>query len=430
MFHTPRTVEPARVLFLNDTSRNGGPGRSLRSFLQHLDPARVHRAVLLPRPGEIADALRASGAADEILFEPAWVEHLLEPWGRSIQREDLKARWPLKSVRFAASLARMATAFSRVATRIVRSRTELIYCNGTTADFMGAMLGILTRRPVVWHARYTSVPAAAGRLHAALAASPWVRRIVCVSRPTAAQFAHVAHKTCVWHNGVDLSEFQPGAADAAVRARWGIPADAVVFGSHGRVLRRKGYVEMLNAAAEALSQLNASERSRCRFVIVGDTPQDFRPDHLDQCRALAETLGIARQVTFTGFQADVRPLVRAFDVAVVPSVYPDPLPRAVIESMALGKPVIAFDVGGVREMLTSREGGLVPGTPPNLAEMARQFVQFFRDGDLRRRAGLAARRRVETQFDVRHHARQIEGLILDIVGRPQQVPSLAELGVA
>src|SRR5262249_1855870 len=153
------------------------------------------------------------------------------------------------------------------------------------------------------------------------------------------------------HNALDVDEFNVSRVTPSLRAELGLGPDVIVFGSQGRILRRKGYIEMVRAAGIALRDLSDAEKDRVRFVIIGDTPQDFRPDHLPECRAVAESLGITKWVHFAGFREDVKPYVADFDVAVVPSVYPDPLPRAVIESMAMGKPVIAFDVGGVAEML-------------------------------------------------------------------------------
>jgi glycosyltransferase involved in cell wall biosynthesis len=191
------------------------------------------------------------------------------------------------------------------------------------------------------------------------------------------------------------------------------------------VLRKKGYIEMVLAAKLALTVLRAPERARCHFVVVGDTPADFQPDHLHECRQLAATLGIERQVSFVGFRADVRPYLRDFDVAVVPSVYPDPLPRAVIESMAMGKPVLAFDVGGVKEMLSAAEGTLVRGTPPDVEGLAFSFVRYFRDAEARARQGAAARARVRREFDARAHAGRIETEILGLLGRSQTARAAA-----
>jgi glycosyltransferase involved in cell wall biosynthesis len=269
-------------------------------------------------------------------------------------------------------------------------------------------------------------------LHERLSAGTGVRRIVCVSRAVAALFDHCAHKVAVVHNAVDVASFDARCVRGALRSDLGLSGDVVVFGSHGRVLRRKGYVEMARAARIVLDRTAEADRRRVAFVVVGDTPEDFRPDHVAECRALAATLGIDKRFTMLGFRQDVRPMVVDFDVAVVPSVYPDPLPRAVLESMALSKPVIAFDVGGVVEMLqTGIEGELVRFDPEEntreaastgaVERLAEAMLRYLRDPELRARHGLAARDRVERDFDARAHARRIQDEILTAV-RPRPRP--------
>jgi glycosyltransferase involved in cell wall biosynthesis len=120
----------------------------------------------------------------------------------------------------------------------------------------------------------------------------------------------------------------------------------------------------------------------------------------------------------------VRPLVADFDVAVVPSVYADPLPRSVIESMALAKPVVAFDVGGVGEMLDGETGELVPfeaaqggASDAAVRRLAEAMLRYARDPALRARQGRAARARVVRDFDARVHARRIQDEILQVVRR-------------
>jgi glycosyltransferase involved in cell wall biosynthesis len=161
-----------------------------------------------------------------------------------------------------------------------------------------------------------------------------------------------------------------------------------------------------------LDSLTVEERARCQFVVLGDTPPDFAEDHRATCTALAARLGLAGQFRFLGFRADVRPYLADADVVVVPSVYPDPLPRAVIEGMALGKPIVAFAVGGIAEMLDDGvEGALVPGAPPDVAGLAASLLRCFREPERRRQQGGAGRLRVERDFDGRQHAARIERLI-------------------
>ncbi|HEY4012474.1 MAG TPA: glycosyltransferase [Polyangiaceae bacterium] len=423
----PAAHAKLRVLFVNDTARNGGPGRSLHAILKFLDPEAVHRAVVLPRAGAIADLLTGDGVADELHLLPDFVENPIEPWDRPMERRDFDAPAALKAVRLAGSVVRGTRAVARLADIARRGRFDLVYCNGSSADFAGAAVAAWTGVPALWHVRYTAVPRAVAGLHRRLSGGAGVRRIVCVSHASAALFAHCPEKVVVVHNALDVGAFDAGAVRGTLRAELRLAPGAIVFGSHGRVLRRKGYIEMVRAARRVLDAMDPAERERMAFVVAGDTPEDFRPDHVAECRSLAAELGMAEKFHMLGFRADVRPVVADFDVAVVPSVYPDPLPRAVIESMAMSKPVVAFDVGGVAEMLEDGvDGALVPfepvgggaeaASPASVERLASAMVAYARDGGLRERHGRSGRARVERDFDARAHGRRIQSEIATAVG--------------
>lgn len=410
-----RPRRKVRVLFINDTARNGGPGRSLFYILKFLDPKLIHRAVVLPRSGVIGDLL--APVADDLLYEPCLVENPVEPVGRAMVRKDYDAPLLLRGIRLAANIGKGALAIARLTSLIQRGQFDLIYCNGTNADFAGGALARTSGVPALWHVRYASLPRALRGVHDRLAASNGVKRIVCVSETAATLFSHCRTKVKVIPNALDVNEFAATNVKPCLRAELGIDAETVIFGSQGRILRRKGYLEMVRAAKLALEAMTPHERKRCRFVILGDTPEDLRPDHLAECRALVSELKLADHVHFLGFRVDVKPYVKDFDVTVVPSVYPDPLPRAVIESMAMGKPVIAFDVGGVSEMLEDKQTGtLVSGSPPDVPGLARELVRYLRDGDLRKRQGQRGRERIEKSFDAFSQAKKIQNEIVTAAG--------------
>jgi len=413
-----------RVLFINDTARNGGPGRSLFYILRFLDPEVIHRAVVLPRPGVISELYESRGVTEDLLFENDLVENPIEPWNRAMERGDFDASLAVRGVRAAGNVFRAARAMARLTGVIQRGMFDLVYCNGTNADFAGGALARTSGVPALWHVRYTSLPGAVRGVHDRLAASPGVRRIICVSKASAGLFPHCPEKVRVIHNALDVAEYDFRGVTPCLRKELGLAADTVVFGSQGRILPRKGYAEMVQAARSALDRMTEAERGRVHFAVLGDTPEDIRPDHLAECRALVQTLGIADKFTFLGFRSDVKPYVTDFDIAIVPSVYADPLPRAVIESMALGKPVIAFDVGGVAEMLKDgTTGSLVRGVPPDVEGLATQMLRYLRDPALRESQGKAGRARVERDFDGATQARRIQNEIVRAAG-------LAEDGIA
>lgn len=410
----PRQV---RALFLNDTSRNGGPGRTLFYILKFLDTSLIHRTVIVPRKGVVSELLEAGSVVEDLHFLPNLVENIVEPWDRAMDRADFDAPLSLRAVRAVGNVGRGTSAVFELISLVKKSRAQVVFCNGTTANFAGGAIARMTDVPVVWHAFYPEVAKPIEALHAKLAASDGVKAILCVSKPIAKQFAHCGTKVRVTHDAIDTDEFAPNAASRTLRKEVGYAEDTIVFGSHGRILPRKGFLEMVRAARLAVDRLPGDVRARTRFVVLGDTPSDMRPDHLEECRAEVKKLGLDDVFAFLGYRPDVKAYVNDFSVSVVPSIYEDPLPRAVIESMSFAKPVVAFDVGGIPEMIEEDTGILVSGHPPDVEGLAAAFVRYATDANLRRSHGDAARARAVAHFDSRAHAKRIQDELLRVAKR-------------
>ncbi len=406
---TTTNTRRLKVLFINDTSRNGGPGRTILYITKFLDPARIERTIMLPRDGIVARRLIDNHCAETLFFEPGLIEHPFEPLSRTIEREDFSAPLALKAARTLGNIGRAMAGFVRLMRRIKREKYDLIFCNGTSAGFLGGALAAATKTPAIWHVLYPSVAKPIRRLHQKLAAGKYLKLIICVSKPCEPQFDHVRAKVKPIQTALDIEEFDGAGVEPALRKELGLADDIVIFGSHGRIVPRKGYVEMVRAAKIVHDRLSAEERTRCRFIVLGDTPQDMTPDHREECIALAKDLGIDGFMQFIGFRADPRAYVADFDVAVVPSVYEDPLPRSVMESMAMGKPIITFAMGGIPEMCAhGKEGFVVNGKPPDIEGLAQACLDYFHNPAMRQSHGLAARARIERDFDSRKHALKLQ----------------------
>jgi glycosyltransferase involved in cell wall biosynthesis len=403
-----------RVLFLNDTSRNGGPGRTLFFLLKHLDPCRIERLVVVPREGDVAELLRQGRVADKLTFEPDLIENLVEPWSRPLVRSDFDAPWFQKSVRAAGNVGRAGRALCRLRALIRRERVGVIFCNGTTANFVGATLAAMTGIPAVWHVFYTSVAPVIAPLHARLARLEAVRAILCVSDPTRRLFDRNEAKVRIVHDAIDTRDFDPDRVDKRLRAELGVRPDTVVIASQGRIVPRKGYFELTRAVQLATQRMSPHERDRVRVVVFGDTPEDTRCNHLEECRALVGQLGISDVMSFVGYRADIRCFIADADIVSVPSVYEDPLPRSVLEAMALGRPVVAFGVGGIPEMVEDGTTGLLAdGRPPDVDGLANHLLTYVRRPDLRAAHGAAGRERAVREFDSAAHGRRIQQELID-----------------
>ena len=94
---------------------------------------------------------------------------------------------------------------------------------------------------------------------------------------------------------------------------------------------------------------------------------------------------------FTGYREDVRPCLKDFDLFVIPSNYPDPFPRSVIEAMAFALPVVGFSIGGIAEAVEDGETGFLCD-PGDFEKIGESISILVRDAEARNKMGLSSRR--------------------------------------
>ncbi len=194
---------------------------------------------------------------------------------------------------------------------------------------------------------------------------------------------HIHPRATAIGNGRDPATFHPMPEQrAALRARMGVGADQVVILAVSRLVRGKGYPELL-AAMRALPD------NAVLWVVGTRLPSDRGVD-LGACFAAARAALGTRLVMF-GYRADVARVMAAADIFVLPSHF-EGLPMSVIEAMLCGLPVVASDISGPCEQVVSGQTGLLvpPGNVPRLAAALEHLVH---DSALRRHMGEAGRMR-------------------------------------
>jgi len=208
---------------------------------------------------------------------------------------------------------------------------------------------------------------------------PRLRAVICNSRMVREEilrgFRIEPEKLHVIYSGVDLDQFNPGAAPAwrgSTRNEIGCGPRDTVFLFVGSGFERKG----LDTAIESLAYANSQA---FWLVVVGKDRDTTRYE------AQARRAGVAARVRFVGAREDVRPYYAAADCLVLPSRY-DPFPNTVLEALAMGVPVIASERCGAAEVLRERGGGFVapPDDAMDLARSMHQADRALRGGALQR----------------------------------------------
>lgn len=246
-------------------------------------------------------------------------------------------------------------------------RIDVLHLHQYGASIFGRIAGALTGVPVILHAH--GVDHSGAWYHQCIdrALAPFTASAIGVSRVALIKRRMEPDRAVLMANAVALEEFQRVPADAsrALKRRFGIEPGHWVIGSVTRLWEQKGNKYLLHAAREILDVV-----PNAYFLLVGTGPL------LGELQALARQLGIEQKVIFAGFFEDVPAMLSIFDIKVISSLW-EGFPVALLEAMAMGKPIVATRVDGIKEFL---DGGdavyLVPPKDPHgIAERVIYLLQ-------------------------------------------------------
>jgi glycosyltransferase involved in cell wall biosynthesis len=186
--------------------------------------------------------------------------------------------------------------------------------------------------------------------------------------------------------------------ETKIKESLGVPSHHLLVGNVAHLRPEKGHTFLLKAMQKVIEK-----RADVSCVVVG---REKAKGMLQKLKEYAKELGVQEHVVFVGFREDARELMKAFYVFVLSSLY-EGLPIALLEAMALGKPVVVTNTGGVPEVVRDGvEGFLVkPGDPDALAD---HLLRLIENEDIRKAFSLAAKTKVREQFGIERMVREVE----------------------
>jgi len=236
-------------------------------------------------------------------------------------------------------------------------------------------------------------------------------RVICNSQAIAQRFrrkGNVPHKVRVVLNGVDLELFRPAEPTAQLRARFQNNGKRIV-GLVSNLGKRKMPEYLLDICPHVLERCPETT-----FVIVGGEFGENDRGRKEQLEAKAKRMGVGNHVIFTGFVSNVSEIIRLFDLGVAVTER-EACSRAILEMMASGKPIVAFDTGGNAELIEHGVTGILVNFGDRKA-LASSVVDLLQDDQGRREMGIRARRRAEDHFDVGINAKKTQEVYSELIG--------------
>ena len=379
---------PVRIAYLSVSDELGGSEVALLETIKGIRRLRPawRQQVILPGRGPLLDRAEAAGADCVVLPMPPSLARLGE----------FGAGPAVLAARLVPAALALPAYLHRLRAVLTINRPDIIHSNGLKTHVLGVRAGGSSR--VVWHLheyiggrRFTRFLLAKHqhRVAAMVANSKSIAADVTAAlRPPAPM--HVVY------NAVDLETFAPEGPREDLDRRAGLapPAAPVVrVGLVATFARWKGHEVFLRAMAAI------PREAPVRGYVIGGPLYDTAGSQyaMDELQALANRLGLAGRVGFTGFlpPADA---MRALDVVVHASTRPEPFGLVIAEAMACGRAVITSASGGAAELIEAGTDALTH-TPGDAASLARCVLRLATDPALKHTLGAGARAAACRRFD-------------------------------
>ena len=292
-------------------------------------------------------------------------------------------------------------------------RVKLIHTHLLGSAIYGALVGLITRTPVIAVLHGPTDLRSLGRL---AGLKRWLLAHACSvvvavstsTRDALLQFGLRPQSITLIRNGVDTDYYSPGRADE-LRTELGLGPGDLLIGAVGNIRKPKAYEVLLKAAALVLTRV-----PNCHFAIVGQGDEQ----QLAPLQELRQSLDIAARCHFLGFRKSTPALYRNFDV-FVSSSRSEGLSLAFLEAMATGLPVVATRSGGPQEVIEpDLSGVLVPIEDPDA--LAQGLIGTLLSAETRARLGAAARERVVEAFSLEAVLREYAQLYDKLLGRDRK----------
>lgn len=376
--------EPITVMHLRASNFVGGPEKQILEHFARLDPTRF-----LPILGTFA----GSGLSDPLGEE-------------AISRGFRTVRLPEMSPINPSAVLGLA--------RTLRQNNIAILCtHGYKPNVLGFFAAKLCGIPTIAISRGWTWESRKIRFYEALDRRflRYVDHVVAVSAGQQEKILSCGvprDNISVIHNAINLEEISH-PPEQSLRQQLGLPDDALIVASAGRLSPEKNYGTMIDVARRVTALNN-----KVYFVIFGEG--FLRPELEDRI----ESSGLTGHFLLPGFRTDLQSVLYDIDMFMLPSLT-EGLPNVALEAFAVKKPIIATRVGGTPEVVQDRVSGFLT-SPDNSSSMAESVLRLADDTALRGNMGLAGYCHVAEYFGFEAQTRKYEELYGAVYNRRHAGP--------
>ncbi len=378
------------ILIINQSAELYGSDKALLELLENF-PVNYNPIVVLHEKGPLTEKLNNLNI--EI-----------------IETSVIKVKRGILNMKFLLSLPfEVYSSFITIRNQLSGRKISLIHSNATSV-FIGAFYSFFFRIPHIWHVHeIIEEPKKIAKIYPSIV-SFFSKKVIFNSKATENHFLtilpKIKKKGVLIYNGqkrefpylgeLEINKLRDKICSSCNK-------NTVVIALVGRISRLKGQKLLLKAFKELFEKFN-----NVHLLYVGSTPkgQEF---YLENLNHKITTLNLTQKVTIFPFTENIWSIYDSIDIVVVPSTEPESFGLVATEAMLSKKPVIASNIGGLKEIVVDNETGFL-FNHKNVVDLQRKIELLVQDNELRKKMGEKGHIRVKEHFSSEKYVKKIEKL--------------------
>ncbi|SUY20968.1 glycosyltransferase family 4 protein [Clostridium perfringens] len=379
------------ILYLHAGAELYGADIVLLELLKNINKNKYNPYVVLPCNGPLIDKLRENNINVEVIEYPILRRKYFNPIGMVNYIKDyIKYSNRLKNI-------------------CKREKIDLIHTN-TTAVLEGVYLKKKLSIPHIWHIHEIIVKPQFIHKFLSFIVSRYSDEVVTVSKAVKVHLDKTGYfkkEINVIYNGVNNSIFKKSNEVDYLKKEFKIPDNSLVVGMIGRVNAWKGQNDFLNAIELVLENNKETYAMLVGGVFEGE---EWR---IKELKEKINSMKFKDRIIFSDYRNDTKNIHALYDIFVLPSINPDPLPTVVLEAMATKNPVVGYRHGGICEMVNENYNGILANVR-DTEDLANKIIKLINDKELRINMGGNSLERQRNMFSLDSYVKNFEKIYMKL----------------
>lgn len=375
------------ILYLHAGAELYGADIVLLELLKNIDKKKYSPYVVLPCYGPLVDKLKENNIKVEVMKYPILRRKYFNPLGIVKYLKDY--------IKYSIKLKKICK----------REKINIIHTN-TTAVLQGVYLKKTLSIPQVWHIHEIIVKPKFIHKFLSFVVSRYSDEVVTVSNAVKGHLNETRYfkkEINVIYNGVDNAVFSKNNETNYLKKEFKIPNNSIVVGMIGRVNAWKGQNDFLEAMEIVL------EKSKNIYAILVGGVFEGEEWRIKELKERINLMKFKDRIIFSDYRKDTKNIHALYDIFVLPSINPDPLPTVVLEAMATKNPVVGYRHGGICEMVNENHNGILANVR-DTEDLANKILRLVNDEELRLKMGENSLERQISMFSLNSYVKNFEDI--------------------